>query len=130
MSKRNKRKSLSISQKLHIINTIDANPFKRKTLIAQELEVPFSTLSNVWRDISGRKDGRKENRGDAEKKEGGGKTRDRERQTKRRVDEVAKSGGEEKEGNNKLSGQKAGSVLLPFQQWGDHPQPGGSPHGG
>ena len=130
MSKRNKRKSLSISQKLHIINTIDANPFKRKALIAQELEVPFSTLRNVWRDISGRKDGRKENRGDAEKKEGGGKTRDRERQTKRRVDEAAMSGGEEKEGNNKLSGQKARSVLLPFQQWGDHPQPGGSPRGG
>ena len=44
-------------------------------MIAEELEVPFSTLCNVWRDISGRKDGRKENRGDAEKKEGGGKTR-------------------------------------------------------
>ena len=54
-------------------------------------------------DISGRKDGRKENRGDAEKKEGRGKTRDRERQTKRRVDEAARSGGEEKEGNNELS---------------------------
>ena len=23
-----------------------------------------------------------------------------------------------------------GSVLLPLQQWGDHPQPGGSPRGG
>ena len=35
MSERNKRKSLSISQKLHMINTIDANPFKRKALIAR-----------------------------------------------------------------------------------------------
>ena len=50
MKERNKRKSLSISQKLHIINTIDANPLKRKALIAEELEVPFSTLCNVWRD--------------------------------------------------------------------------------
>ena len=108
MSERNKRKSLSISQKLHLINTIDAYPFKRKALIAEELEVPFSTVCNVWRDISGRKDGRKENRGDAEKKEGGGKTRDRERQTKRRADEAARSGEEEKEGNNELSGQKVG----------------------
>ena len=54
-------------------------------------------------DISGRKDGRKENRGDAEKK-----IRDRERQTKRGVDEAARSGGEEKERNNELSGQKVG----------------------
>ena len=26
--------------------------------------------------------------------------------------------------------QWSGSVLLPLQQWGDHPQPGGSPRGG
>ena len=65
-------------------------------------------------DISARKDGRKENRGDAEKKEGkggggggGGKTRDRERQTKRGVDEAARSGEEDKE-RNELSGQKVG----------------------
>ena len=50
MSERNKRKSLSISQKLHIINTINVNPFKRKALIAEELEAPFSSTCNVWRD--------------------------------------------------------------------------------
>ena len=58
-------------------------------------------------DITGRKDERKENRGDAEKKERGGKTRDRKRQTKRRVDEAARSE-EEIDGNNELSGQKVG----------------------
>ena len=39
---------------------------------------------------------------------GGGGARDRERQTKRRVDKAARSGGEEKEGNKELSGQKVG----------------------
>ena len=26
--------------------------------------------------------------------------------------------------------RQSGTILLPLQQWGDHPQPGGSPRGG
>ena len=37
---------------------------------------------------------------------------------------------QQKEHADILTTDGPGTVLLPLQQWGDHPQPGGSPRGG
>ena len=46
----NKRKSLSLSEELNIIRKIEANPQRKKAVIAEKLGIPFSTLCNIWID--------------------------------------------------------------------------------
>jgi len=43
-----KRKSLTLSEKLHVIEEIDKNPGETRTDIAKRLQLPSSTLNGIY----------------------------------------------------------------------------------
>ncbi|KAK7463194.1 hypothetical protein BaRGS_00038253 [Batillaria attramentaria] len=50
MSKKPKTRTLTLKQKIDIINEVESNPTKKKTTIAEEHKIPKRTLSGIMRD--------------------------------------------------------------------------------
>ena len=47
MEEKHKRQSISLKRKIEILDAVGRDPKKKKTLIAEEFEIPLATLCNI-----------------------------------------------------------------------------------